>query len=114
MGLLRILKRDPAARLLVLPASHDVRNEKPLMRSLRYAAAHTIVRPDDLFILGVEPEAHDLDFPGIWSVAMIAVAPSRWNSWLRARPRHRLMLFSSAACYGTPASWPDRRGHCCD
>ena len=65
MGLLRILERDPAARLLVLPASHEVRNEKPLMRSLRYAAAHTIVRPDDLFILGVEPEAHDLDFPGI-------------------------------------------------
>jgi len=65
MGLLRILERDPAARILVLPASHDVRNEKPLMRSLRYAAAHTIVRPDDLFILGVEPEADDLDFPGI-------------------------------------------------
>lgn len=65
MGLLRILQRDPAARIVVLPASHDVRNEKPLMRSLRYAAAHTIVRPDDLFILGVEPEAHDLDFPGI-------------------------------------------------
>lgn len=65
MGLLRILERDPAARIVVLPASHDVRNEKPLMRSLRYAAAHTIVRPDDLFILGVETEAHDVDFPGI-------------------------------------------------
>lgn len=65
MGLLRILQRDPAARIVVLPASHGVRNEKPLMRALRYAAAHTMVRPDDLFILGVEPEAHDLDFPGI-------------------------------------------------
>ena len=65
MGLLRIVQRDPAARVVVLPANHDVRNEKPLMRSLRDAAAHTIVRPDDLFILGVEPEAHDLDFPGI-------------------------------------------------
>lgn len=65
MGLLRILQRDPAARVLVLPASHDVRNEKPLMRSLRAAAAQTIVRPDDLFVLGVEPDTHDLDFPGI-------------------------------------------------
>lgn len=64
-GLLRILQRDPAARIMVLPASHDVRNEKPLMRSLRYAAAHTVVRPDDLFILGVEPQTHDLDSPGI-------------------------------------------------
>ena len=35
------------------------------MRSLRYAAAHTIVRPDDLFILGIEPETRDLDLPGI-------------------------------------------------
>jgi mannose-1-phosphate guanylyltransferase len=65
MGLLRILQRDPAARIVVLPASHDVRNEKPLMRSLRTAAAQTIVRPDDLFVLGVEPDAQDQDFPGI-------------------------------------------------
>jgi mannose-1-phosphate guanylyltransferase len=65
VGLLRILQRDPAARILVLPANHDVRNEKPLMRSLRAAAAQTTVRPDDLFVLGVEPDAHDRDFPGI-------------------------------------------------
>jgi mannose-1-phosphate guanylyltransferase len=65
VGLLRIVQRDPAARILVLTSSHDVRDEKPLMRSLRYAAAHTLLRPDDLFILGVEPETRDLDLPGI-------------------------------------------------
>ena len=48
-----------------MPSSHDVRDERPLARSLRYAAAHTIGRPDDLFILGVRPPTRDLDLPGI-------------------------------------------------
>ncbi len=65
VGLLRILQRDPAARILVLPANHHVRNEKPLMQSLRAAAAQTVVRPDDLFVLGVESDTHELDFPAI-------------------------------------------------
>ena len=65
MGLLRILQRDPAARIVVLPSNYLVRDERPLIRSLRYAAAHTVLRPDELFILGAEPETPDPDLPGI-------------------------------------------------
>jgi hypothetical protein len=65
MGLLRILQRDPAARIVVLPSSYPVRDEKPLIRSLRYAAAHTVLRPDELFILGAEPEVPDPELPRI-------------------------------------------------
>jgi hypothetical protein len=65
MGLLRILQRDPAARIVVLPSGYPVHDEKPLTRSLRYAAAHTVLRPDELFILGAEPEVSAAELPGI-------------------------------------------------
>jgi mannose-1-phosphate guanylyltransferase len=65
MGLMRIAQRDPAARIVVLPSSYHVGDEKPLIRSLRYAAAHTVLRPDDLFILGAQPEVPDPELPGI-------------------------------------------------
>ena len=65
MGLLRILQRDPAARIVVLPSSYAMRDEKPLIRSLRYAVAHTVLRPDELFILGAELEMPGPGVPGI-------------------------------------------------
>lgn len=47
-ALLRILQRDAAARMVLLPSTHEVRDEISLRGSLRYAAAHTALRPQVL------------------------------------------------------------------
>jgi len=113
MGLLQILRRDPAARIVVLPSSYHMRDERPLIRSLRYAAAHTVLRPDDLFILGAEPEVPDPGLPGIvvgpddhrgaFAVAQLvdrsSAAPSHavaerrllWNTGILAGPVHAFL-----------------------
>ena len=80
MGLLRILQRDPAARVLVLPANHYVRNEKPLMRSLR-PQPRKRSRGRMIFSFSVWSRMCTIrTSPASWSVATIAVAPSRWSS----------------------------------
>jgi hypothetical protein len=68
-GLLRIQELDPAARIVVFTCEYSVpdsaHDESSLIRALRYVAAHTLLRPDELFLLGLETSTPTTGFPGI-------------------------------------------------
>ena len=59
LPLLHIAARDPEARVVLLPSDHHVHDEATLARSLRQAAVQAARRPDEIFLLGVEPEEAD-------------------------------------------------------
>jgi mannose-1-phosphate guanylyltransferase len=59
LATLRILERDPLARIVFLPADHFVRNESALAGSLREVATLLTRNPNELLLLGIEPEEAD-------------------------------------------------------
>lgn len=59
LPVLRILERDPGATVLVLPSDHHVRDEGALLRAMRHAIAAATSRPEQVFLLGIEPEEPD-------------------------------------------------------
>jgi mannose-1-phosphate guanylyltransferase len=56
---LRILARDPLARIVFLPADHYVRDEEVLARALRAAVRALLRHEDELLLLGLTPEEAD-------------------------------------------------------
>jgi mannose-1-phosphate guanylyltransferase len=66
LGVLRILERDPLARIIFLPADHHVLNEQTLIGSVRTAAALLGRDPkgalrERLLLIGIAPEEADPD-----------------------------------------------------
>lgn len=61
LPLLRIAVRDPEAVVVLLPADHYLRDEAVLADSLRDAAGLAALHCDELFLLGMTPEAADPD-----------------------------------------------------
>jgi mannose-1-phosphate guanylyltransferase len=59
LGLLRILERDPLARIVFLPADHYVHDEVSLAHSLRSAVK--FVTDEGLTLLGIEPDDIDTE-----------------------------------------------------
>lgn len=59
LPLLHIVRRDPEAILLILPADHYVRNEGVLAAALEDAAAHLESGNADIVMLGLTPEEAD-------------------------------------------------------
>jgi len=59
LPLLHILKRDPQASIVLLPADHHVSDETVLAQSMRRALARTVLHPHDVLLLGIEPEEPD-------------------------------------------------------
>jgi mannose-1-phosphate guanylyltransferase len=59
LSLLAVLARDPLARLLFLPADHFVENEARLAAAMRTAVVQLAALPDELFLVGIEPEEAD-------------------------------------------------------
>jgi mannose-1-phosphate guanylyltransferase len=59
LPLLTIAARDPAARLVLLPSDHHVRQEAVLAMAMRAAVAQLDRRPDIALLLGIEPEEAD-------------------------------------------------------
>ena len=59
LPLLHILQREPAARLVVLPSDHHVRQEAILAHSLRQAVEHVRWHSDDTVLLGLRPDQAD-------------------------------------------------------
>ncbi len=62
LPLLRILERDPQARIVLLPSDHHLRDEHIMAQSLLQAEQHIRGRNDSLLLLGIEPEEAD---PGL-------------------------------------------------
>ena len=59
LPVLRIVARDPLARIVFLPADHYVHDERILARSLDAALAELSQRPSELILLGISPEDAD-------------------------------------------------------
>jgi mannose-1-phosphate guanylyltransferase len=70
LAVLTILKRDPRARIVALPAHHYVHNESALASSLLDAATPTAHTRNKLTLVGIHPEDADSDsgfiVPGRW------------------------------------------------
>jgi mannose-1-phosphate guanylyltransferase len=62
LPLTSILCRDPAARVVVSPSDHYVRDEDTLSWSLMEAVAHVDGRPRLLVLLGIEPDRPDTEY----------------------------------------------------
>jgi mannose-1-phosphate guanylyltransferase len=59
LAVLRILERDPLARIVFLPADHYVRDEVALGTSLRAAGTVLARNPRSPVLVGIEPEEAD-------------------------------------------------------
>lgn len=59
LGVLRILERDPLARIIFLPADHHVRDEKSLAVSVRAASTLLSSSCNDLLLIGIKPDEAD-------------------------------------------------------
>ncbi|HEU4531195.1 MAG TPA: sugar phosphate nucleotidyltransferase [Steroidobacteraceae bacterium] len=59
LPVLKILARDPLARIVFLPADHYVRDEHVLALALGVAVADLERHPDELLLLGIAPEEAD-------------------------------------------------------
>jgi mannose-1-phosphate guanylyltransferase len=56
-ALLKILDCDPGAAVVLLPSTHRVRDEELLARWMRRAGTLAALRPQHLFVLGIERDA---------------------------------------------------------
>ncbi|MEO7206858.1 MAG: sugar phosphate nucleotidyltransferase [Steroidobacteraceae bacterium] len=61
LAVLHIVRRDPMARIVFLPADHHVRDEAALGLSLREAVTLVTDAYNDLILVGIEPEGADSD-----------------------------------------------------
>ncbi len=59
LPLLHILRRDPSARIVLLPSDHHINNEERLAASLRAALGSDGSRRDNIVLLGIEPGEPD-------------------------------------------------------
>jgi mannose-1-phosphate guanylyltransferase len=59
LGLLTIARRDPAARIVLLPSDHHVRQEAILAAALRAALPQLERQGETVLLLGVQPEEGD-------------------------------------------------------
>lgn len=57
LALLRILERDPGARVVLLPSSQQAHDEEAFRESLLNAAADVAHKPENVILLSVEPDA---------------------------------------------------------
>ena len=59
LPLLHLERRDPDARIALLPSDHFVRDEETLTRSLRAAMQQLATRRDGVLLLGIQPDEAD-------------------------------------------------------
>jgi mannose-1-phosphate guanylyltransferase len=61
LPLMHIMRRDPQARVVLLPSDHHVRDERKLACFIQKGIALLETHADELILLGVEPEDVDPD-----------------------------------------------------
>jgi mannose-1-phosphate guanylyltransferase len=106
LAVLQVLARDPLADIVFLPADHHVRDESALATSLEQAVSAVHRHPEDIALIGIEPDELDPDlgyivpqrnlFRGVARVAQFVEKPSQerarvllqsgavWNSFIFA------------------------------
>jgi mannose-1-phosphate guanylyltransferase len=60
-ALLHVLVRDPDATILLFPADHHVVNERVFNDAVRRATNHVLGHPEDICLLGIEPDELDTE-----------------------------------------------------
>ena len=65
LAFLHIAESDPSAQIVVLPSDHHVQDEPTLTESLRWALAHLRLRPQEVLLLGIDPEEPDPELGSI-------------------------------------------------
>lgn len=122
LPLLTILERDPAARIVLLPSDHHVRDEAMLARSLRAAAAPPPASWAEVVLLGFEPRSADPELGyivpcganvgGHRGVARFVEKPTAvqaheliqrgalWNAFIIAADGHALLKLFERRCPG--------------
>lgn len=79
LALLHLERREPSARVLLIPSDHHVRNEALLASALREADAHVAANPSQVVLLGLQPDEPDTQLgyivpvPSLGSVRINAV-----------------------------------------
>ena len=113
LPLLHILDQDPAARVLILPSDHFVRDEQVLIHGMRRALRALSGQPEHLLLLGISPEEADPELgyiqpgtaigPDLWSVVSFVEKPPAavaealvfaggvWNSFIMAAEGQTLL-----------------------
>jgi mannose-1-phosphate guanylyltransferase len=104
LPLLHLVRRDPRARVALLPSDHYVRDEQSLTRSLRTAMADVAAFSDDVLLLGIRPDepdaelgyvvpgpadgtgiapvAHFVEKPGLVEASQLIARGAVWNSFI--------------------------------
>jgi mannose-1-phosphate guanylyltransferase len=95
LPVLHILARDPEATILVLPSDHYVHDEEVLRRSVRSAIARAKLRPQQVFLLGIQPDEADTELGYIVAkmplvgrcgpVSQFVEKPTAWSDISRLR-----------------------------
>jgi len=62
LPLIYIFKRDPEARVVILPSDHFIQEEDRFMRYVEYADAFIRWSPDETVLLGIQPEGLEVDY----------------------------------------------------
>lgn len=113
LALAYILKRDPQARLIFLPADHHVLAEETLAKTMSSMLSNWPASGGDIFLLGIEPEDADPElgyiipqktgYPNAQGVRHFVEKPSRgiaskliqegglWNSGIFAASAARML-----------------------
>ena len=102
LALIRILERDPNARVVILPADHHVIDERALTRTLRNAIGALLYGHAEIVLLGVAPEGPDpelgyivpagLGVSGLLGIAKFVEKPAR---------AHAARLIAAGALWNT-------------
>jgi mannose-1-phosphate guanylyltransferase len=89
LPLLSILRRDPGARLLILPSDHFVGREETLAEACRTALARLEEDPERLVLLGITPDSADSEYGWIVPGASLGNGFSGVTAFVE-KPRPRI------------------------
>jgi mannose-1-phosphate guanylyltransferase len=120
LPVLHILARDPDATVLVLPSDHYVHDEEVLRRSMRSAIARAKLRPQQIFLLGIQPDEADPELGYIVAkmplvgrcgpVSQFVEKPTAWSDISRLRLQGALWnsFIFAASARGLIALYPQK------
>src|SRR6185503_3918195 len=96
LALVRILERDPNARVVILPADHHVIDERALTRTLRNAIGallygHAYIVPVSLGMSGLLGIAKFVEKPARAHAARLIAAGALWNTFIMVANARELL-----------------------
>jgi mannose-1-phosphate guanylyltransferase len=117
---LHIQARDPEAVIVALPSDHYVHDEMVLRRAMKGALARAKRRPQQLFLLGIQPDETDTELGYIVAkmplvgrcgpVSQFVEKPTAWSDISRLRLQGALwnsFIFAASAA-GLIALYPEK------